>query len=104
MKSASLVCNLLLSSTLFWGVPLAYGEDLSSEEEFSSIPVEISGYCHMKYPLMREDSLSWVQPVFDDDGGKPVDFYGPCNHDPFGADEIRTEQRIQAQGFYGDGE
>ncbi len=29
-KIVSLVSNLLLSSTLFWGVPLAYGEELNS--------------------------------------------------------------------------
>ena len=31
-KIVSLVSNLLLSSTLFWGVPLAYGEELNSDE------------------------------------------------------------------------
>lgn len=103
-KSISLVCNLLLSSTLFWGVPLAYAEELNSEEEISSVPLETSGYCHMKYPVMREDSLSWAHPVFNNDGDRPVDFYGPCDHDPFGADEIKTEQRIESRGFYGDGE
>ena len=102
-KNISLLINLLLASTLFWGVPLAYGEELNSDE-ITTVPAEISGYCHMQYPVMREDSLSWAHPVFDDDGGKPVDFYGPCDHDPFGVDEIKTEQRIRLRGFYGDGE
>ncbi len=61
-KIVSVVANLLLSSTLFWGVPLAYGEELNSDE-ISMSPADAPGYCNMKSPAMREDSLSWTHPV-----------------------------------------
>jgi hypothetical protein len=34
----------------------------------------------------------------------PVDFYGSCDYDPFGIDEIKTERRVRLRGIYGDGE
>ena len=58
-KSVSLLSNLLLSSTLFWGVPAV------AEEMISSVPTDITAYCHLKFPAMREDTLSWQQPVLD---------------------------------------
>ena len=51
-KSVSLLCNLLLSSTLFWGVPSVEGE-----ERISMVPVDTSNYCHLKFSAMREDSF-----------------------------------------------
>jgi hypothetical protein len=54
-KNISLMINLLLASTLFWGVPLAYGEEQSSEEMISTVPAELPSYCHIQSPAMRED-------------------------------------------------
>ena len=103
-KNISLLINLLLTSTLFWGVPLAYGEELDSEEMISTVPGELPAYCHIQSPAMREDSLSSTHPVFDDSTVNAVDFYGPCDYDPLGIDAVKTEQRIRLRGFYGDGE
>jgi len=103
-KNISLMINLLLLSTLFWGVPLAYAEELNSEEMISAVPAELSGYCHIQSPAMREDSLSWAHPVFDDSAVNAVDFYGPCDYDPLGIDAVKREQRTLLRGFYGDGE
>ncbi len=64
-KSVSLLANLLMSSTLFWGVPMAHGEELGPGEVLR-VPATDAGYCHMKFPPMREDSLSWARPVLDD--------------------------------------
>jgi hypothetical protein len=46
-KSISLMINLLLASTLFWGLPLAYGEELNSEEMISTVPAELPSYCQI---------------------------------------------------------
>ena len=53
-KSVSLLSNLLLSSTLFWGVP-----SVEAEEMISMVPADTTAYCHLKFPAMREDTLSW---------------------------------------------
>ena len=98
-KSVSLLCNLLLSSTLFWGVPSA-----EAQEIISSVPADTTNYCHLKFPAMREDSLSWERPVLDSTTGNIVDFYGPCDYDPVGLDEIRVQRRVILRGNFDDGD
>jgi hypothetical protein len=98
-KSVSLLCNLLLSSTLFWGVPSA-----EAQEIISSVPAGTTDYCHLKFPAMREDSLSWERPVLDSTAGSMVDFYGPCDYDPLGVDEIRVQRRVILRGHFDDGD
>jgi hypothetical protein len=100
-KSISLMMNLLLASTLFWGVPLAYAEELNSEEMISAVPAELSGYCHIQSPAMREDSLSWAHPVFDNSAVNAVDFYGPCDYDPLGIDAVKNGAGIRLRGLWG---
>ncbi len=98
-KSLSLLCNLLLFSTLFWGVPSA-----EAEEMISSVPTDITDYCHLKFPAMREDSLSWERPVLDSTTGNIIDFYGPCDYDPTGLDEIRAQRRVLLYSNFADGD
>jgi hypothetical protein len=102
-RSISLVSNLLLSSTLFWGVPLAHGEELASGKVVK-VPASEASYCHMKFPPMREDSLSWSQPVFDDSSAAIIDFYGSCDYDPLGPDEIKVQRRLKSDDIYGNSE
>jgi hypothetical protein len=98
-KTISLLSNLLLSSTLFWGVPA-----VEAEEMISSVPTDITDYCHLKFPAIREDSLSWERPVLDPLTGSIVDFYGPCDYDPMGSDEIRAQRRMLLRGNFEDGD
>src|SRR5262245_25309065 len=52
-------------------------------------------YCHMKFPAIDEDTLGSEHPVLTDPGsGDIVDFYGSCDHDPLGKDEVFA-QRLQ---------
>jgi hypothetical protein len=49
-------------------------------------------YCHMKFPAIDERSLGSKHPVLKDaSSGDIIDFYGPCNHDPLGKDEIHSQ-------------
>ena len=88
-KSMSLLTNLLLSSTLFWGVPTASGQ-----EAIVKVPADTTSYCHMKFPPIREDTLFSVNPMLDESTGNSIDFYGSCDHNPLGNDEIRTQKEL----------
>jgi hypothetical protein len=56
--------------------------------------------CHLRFPAIREDTLSWDRPVLKDaSSGDIIDFYGSCDHDPLGKDEIES-QRQQAADRY----
>ena len=52
-------------------------------------------YCHTKFESIREDTLASSQPVLKDTDDI-VDFYGTCNHDPLGKEEIQS-QKLEMQ-------
>ena len=98
-KSVSLLCNFLLSSALFCVVP-----SLEAEEMISSVPTDMTEYCHLKFPVMREHSLSWEHPVLDSVSGNTIDFYAPCDYNPLGVDEIRAQRRVLLRSNFEDGD
>jgi hypothetical protein len=52
-----------------------------------------SNYCHMKFPAIREDTLNSNRPVLKDAGTADiVDYYGSCDHNPLGKDEIASQR------------
>ena len=49
-------------------------------------------YCHMKLPAIEERTLGSKHPILTDaSAGDIINFYGPCNHDPLGKDEIHAQ-------------
>ena len=100
-KTGALVFGLVLSSALFGGAAMA--QELGAGEVLR-VPVEAAAYCHMKFPAIREDSLSWANPVFDEGAVHAIDVYGSCDYDPLGIDEIKAQRRVILRGIYGEGE
>ena len=98
-KTISLLSNLLLSSALFWGVPLVEANEIVDTEV-----ADFAGYCHMKFPPMSEATLSWDRPELNAEAEKSIDFYGPCDYDPTGAAEIRTQRSLLLRELHGDGD
>ena len=100
-KTISLLSNLLLSSTLLWGVPSLNAQVVNGPESIVNDPTDIPDYCHMKFPPVRDDTLSWVHPVLNETAGNAIDFYGPCDHDPTGKDEIDAQLGLpRGNGLY----
>jgi hypothetical protein len=51
-------------------------------------------YCHLKFPAIRKETLYWDRPVLTDPSeGDIIDFYGPCDHDPLGKEEVLRQRR-----------
>jgi hypothetical protein len=103
-KTITLLTNLLLSSALFLSVPLARGDVVGGQESIVKVPSADGSYCHMKFPPMREETLSWDKPVLNETAGNVIDFYGPCDHDPTGKEEIENQRRDILHGYFGDGD
>ena len=57
----------------------------------------------MKFPTIREDTLFSANPVLAESAAS-IDFYGPCDHDPLGTDEMRTQKAMDLRGSLVDGE
>ena len=53
-----------------------------------------SNYCHLEFPAIREDTLSWDRPVLKHPStGDIIAFYGPCDFNPIGKEAVERQQR-----------
>ena len=51
-------------------------------------------YCHMKFLAIDEETLGSEYPLLmNPNSGDVIDFYGPCDHDPLGQDELHSQRR-----------
>lgn len=58
------------------------------------VKAEAGNYCHLRFPAIREETLSWVSPVLKDAAsGDIIDFYGPCDYDPHGKEAVQAQKR-----------
>ena len=49
-------------------------------------------YCQLRFPAIRPSTLSSDRPELKrSTTGDVVDFYGPCNYDPLGKDEVARQ-------------
>ena len=94
-KTISLLSNLILSSNLLWGAPTVGAAELVVREAAS-----LSLYCHIQVPEIRADTPSWDQRVLDETSGYGIDFYGPCDHDLNGGDEIKIQRQITLESYH----
>ena len=54
---------------------------------------EASNYCHLKFPAIDENTLASDRPVLKDSRtGDIVDFYGPCDEDPLGKNQVASQK------------
>jgi hypothetical protein len=91
MKNKKLVVGILfLGGAIGLGGTSARAEGVISKEVSSE-----GSYCHTKFESIREETLASSQPVLKD-VDDIVDFYGRCDHDPLGKEEIQA-QKIEAQ-------
>ena len=85
----SLFAALLLVGGI--GASDAFG---AAEGVISNAVLTPGSYCHLTFPAIREDTLSWDRPVLKDaSDGDIIDFYGACDHDPLGEEEIARQKR-----------
>jgi hypothetical protein len=96
----SIFFSTVLAATLASGVARAWAADglilkeVVEEEEAAGL----GNYCHLKFPAIEPGTLGSAHPVLQNpDTGEIVDFYGPCDHDPLGADEVKNQ--IQDEVF-----
>ncbi|HEY1371082.1 MAG TPA: hypothetical protein VGH50_01320 [Candidatus Binatia bacterium] len=53
-----------------------------------------SNYCHLQFPPISENTLGTDNPVLKDpDSGDLIDFYGPCDENPLGPDQVRIQKQ-----------
>jgi hypothetical protein len=84
----------ILSTVLLLG---AMGPNVASASDdvmiVSKDALVTGSYCHMKFPAIREETLATAHPMLKEAGsGDIIDFYGSCDHDPLGIDEVQSQK------------
>src|ERR1700758_5387263 len=88
---------LFLSAAVTSSIAADYANGVITKDVFTE-----GSYCHLKFPAIRPETLSWSHPVLKDpSSGDIIDFYGACDHDPLGKDEIWRQRWQQFEWDYG---
>jgi hypothetical protein len=93
-----LISGLILTGILGLGTQVIAADNLPSRTKsdgvVSETPLTAGNYCHLKFPAVRPSTLGTEHPQLKRPGtGDVIDFYGPCNHDPLGKDEVLSQQQ-----------
>jgi len=89
------IATSLLAALLFTGTLGALNNAMAEDGILEKDQFTAGSYCHEKFPAMTEESLATANPVLDS-SGDVIDFYGPCNENPVGKDQIQA-QKLEAQ-------
>ena len=78
-------------------LPLTVTLLLAADSIISKVPDAPGSSCYLTFPAIKESTLYWPRPVLKDPAsGDIISYYGDCNHDPLGQQEI-LRQRNQYQ-------
>jgi hypothetical protein len=87
-------------AVVFLAATISSNVALAAEAVISKNSLTEGSYCHLKFPAIREETLSSPHPVLKDvSTGDIIDFYGPCDHDPLGKEEIQSQKLEQQHMF-----
>ena len=91
--------SFLSAALLIGGFVAASDADVVSKAESTN-------YCHLRFPAITDESLATNNAVLKgQDSGDIIDFYGPCNENPLGQDQIaaqKLDQQHRWQNEYAD--
>jgi len=92
MKTSRL---FVLISVFMTGSGIVAESASAKDGVLSKVQAGQTNYCHLHYPAIREETLSWSTPVLKEPTtGDIIHFYGPCDRDPHGKEEVQS-QRLQ---------
>jgi hypothetical protein len=66
---------------------------LAADGVVSRAPMAGTNYCRLRFPAIREDTLYSSRPQLKDPkDGDMLEFYGPCDYDPLGIEQVRRQR------------
>ena len=91
------IATSFLAALLLAGSIGASNTFVAADGVISNSTLTAGSYCHLKFPAIRESTLASDQPELKDSSrGDVIDFYGPCDTDPLGQDQIQ-DQKLENQ-------
>lgn len=91
--------ELLLPALLLPAIaPVSESPAQEAKGIISKVRLPGTNYCHLRFPAIRRDTLYTSHPVLKDPGsGDIIDFYGSCDHDPLGKEQIRAQRENRSR-------
>jgi hypothetical protein len=86
-----------LAALILFGSVAASGMALADDGVISKDVLTPRSYCHEKFPAMQARSLGTDDPTLKSAAsGDIIDFYGPCDENPTGQDQVQ-EQKLEQE-------
>jgi hypothetical protein len=89
------IATSFLAALLFAGTLGAVNNAIAEDGIMSEDQLAGTSYCHEKFPAIAHHTLGNDQPELSSKGDV-IDFYGPCDENPVGKDQVQT-QRLEEQ-------
>ena len=87
------IATSFLAGVLFIGTMGAINSAMAADDIVSKDGLTAGSYCHEKFPAISSRTLGDAQPVLKDSSvGDVIDFYGPCDENPLGQDQLQTQK------------
>ena len=97
------IATSILAAVLFTGTLGAFNNAIAEDGTISKDELTPGSYCHEKFPAMRQSTLDDNQPALKDSStGDVVDFYGPCDENPVGKDQVQAQKIENEHRFEND--
>ena len=94
-NSKPLIYGVIFAATLGAGIARAMADE-ETIPDVSATPLSAENYCHLQFPAISPDTLGTDHPQLEDpSSGDIIDFYGPCDHNPLGKDEVEQQEQDQ---------
>jgi len=109
MKRAQLSLSVLLAGVIGY-VPIAMSGQAPSDPHkpkgvkpgvLSAVALNREGsYCHLRFPAMRPSTLDSAKPTLKPASTSDiVDFYGPCDYDPVGKEQVIKQKQLRDEAL-----
>lgn len=87
---------LILTATLVFNLGFALADEGTVQVRAKAS----DGYCNLKIPAIRPSTLASGTPELKSSAtGDVIDFYGPCDYDAKGKDEVAAQKRYRSSHY-----
>jgi hypothetical protein len=107
MKRIQLSLSLLLLAGVMGYTPIAIAASAQDPHKPKGVKPGVIGavalnkegtYCHLRFPAIRPSTLASAKPQLKPARtGDIVDFYGPCDYDPVGKEEVLKQKQQEEE-------
>ena len=104
MKRAQLFLSVLLAGAIGYIPIAASGQAPSDPHKPKGVKPGVIGavalnrdgtYCHLRFPAIRPSTITTSKPTLKPAASDDIiDFYGPCDYDPVGKEEVLRQKEM----------